>query len=66
MLFRSRRGDILAAAGLLEDAEHSAPLRIRLDPYARELLAVLPHRTTDAAVAGRLREAAARAGLRVG
>jgi transcriptional regulator with XRE-family HTH domain len=51
------------AAGHLVLAEATAPLRLRLDPLARELLVALPPRIADRDLAGQLRVAARRAGL---
>ncbi|AXI78455.1 XRE family transcriptional regulator [Peterkaempfera bronchialis] len=59
----ARTGRTDEAAGHLEQAEATAPLRFLLDPFARELLAALPARITDTEIAGRLRETAQRAGI---
>ncbi|WP_328915020.1 MULTISPECIES: hypothetical protein [unclassified Streptomyces] len=59
----ARTGRTDEAAGYLEQAEATAPLRLLLDPFARELLAALPTRITDPEVVGRLRAVAQRAGL---
>ncbi|MBF9071742.1 helix-turn-helix domain-containing protein [Streptacidiphilus fuscans] len=60
----ARLGQEDMAAGLLVQAEALAPLRVRLDPFARELLAVLPARTGDPAAAEAVRRIAQRAGVR--
>jgi hypothetical protein len=59
----ARRGAAGQAATRLREAEELAPLRLRLDPFARELLSVLPARTGDRAAAGVLGQIAGRAGL---
>lgn len=59
----ARRGDVRAAVALLVDADRAAPLLVRLDPFARELLAVLPSRAIDRDLQGALRTLAAGAGL---
>jgi len=59
----ARLGQEAAAAGLLVQAEAEAPLRVRLAPFARELLAVLPSRV-DPAAAEEVRRIAERAGMR--
>lgn len=38
----ARQGDVSTATALLSDADSSAPLRFRLHPFARDILAVLP------------------------
>ncbi|MET8623767.1 helix-turn-helix transcriptional regulator [Kitasatospora sp. NPDC004669] len=59
----ARLGQEDTAAGLLVQAEALAPLRVRLSPFARELLAVLPARTGDRAAAEAVRQIAGRAGM---
>jgi transcriptional regulator with XRE-family HTH domain len=59
----ARRWEIGRAAAWLREAEKMAPLRLRLDPFARELLAVLPSRASDATEAAVLEQMAGRAGL---
>lgn len=56
----ARQGDIDAAVALLTDADATAPLRFRLHPFARDILAVLPACAGDVAPLRRLAE---RAGL---
>nr|WP_329486706.1 helix-turn-helix transcriptional regulator [Kitasatospora sp. NBC_01246] len=51
------------AAAHLAAAEELAPLRVHLDPFARELLAALPARTGSPAAAEAVRRIAARAGM---
>ncbi|MFE9426504.1 helix-turn-helix domain-containing protein [Kitasatospora sp. NPDC006697] len=58
----ARLGEPAAAAARLLAAERTAPLRTRLDPLARELLAVLPARLTDPAQAAAVHRLASRAG----
>ncbi len=60
----ARRGRADRAAARLIEADAAAALRLRLDPFARELVAALLTRTTDAAQAAAVRELAERAGLR--
>ncbi|WP_394814738.1 helix-turn-helix domain-containing protein [Streptomyces millisiae] len=60
----ARREDIGQAAAWLRAAEEAAPLWLRLDPFARELLTALPARTGGTAEAALLHQMAARAGLR--
>ncbi|WP_340375902.1 helix-turn-helix domain-containing protein [Streptomyces sp. SS7] len=57
---RQNRAD--EAAARLIEADAAAPLRLRLDPFARDLVAALTDRTTVQAAA--LRDLAERAGLR--
>ncbi|MFE5094630.1 helix-turn-helix domain-containing protein [Streptomyces sp. NPDC056638] len=52
------------AAACLVEADAAAPLRLRLDPFARELAAALAARTTDTLQAAAVRDLAERAGLR--
>ncbi|UQA93726.1 helix-turn-helix domain-containing protein [Streptomyces halobius] len=52
------------AAARLVEADAAAPLRLRLDPFAREVIAVLAARTSDTALATAVRSLAERAGLR--
>ncbi|MFE4333262.1 helix-turn-helix domain-containing protein [Streptomyces sp. NPDC056831] len=52
------------AAARLVEADAAAPLRLRLDPFARELAAALAPRTTDTLQAAAVRDLAERAGLR--
>jgi transcriptional regulator with XRE-family HTH domain len=59
----ARRGEAGEAAAGLAEADRLAPLRVRLDPFARDLLAVLPARTDDPDVARTLGALADRAGL---
>jgi hypothetical protein len=59
----ARRGEVGDAAARLSEADRLAPLRVRLDPFARDLLAVLPARTEDGDVARTLGALADRAGL---
>jgi hypothetical protein len=59
----ARRGEARGAAALLTEADELAPLRVRLDPFARDLLIVLPSRTDDQDAAEILRALADRAGL---
>jgi transcriptional regulator with XRE-family HTH domain len=59
----ARRGQIGEAAARLTEADRLAPLRVRLDPFARDLLTVLPSRTDDQDTAGTLRALATRVGL---
>jgi hypothetical protein len=58
-----RLGHECMAAELLVQAEALAPLRVRLDPFARELLSVLPTRIDDHNAAEQVRRIGARAGL---
>lgn len=60
----ARHGAVESAAARLSEAEAVAPLRFRLDPFARELLAVLPARAATREVSEALRHAGERAGLR--
>jgi transcriptional regulator with XRE-family HTH domain len=64
-LAEARGGDVPAAARSLAEAARAAPLRTLVDPWARELLSVLPDRVPgrDGAV---LRAFAARAGVLAG
>lgn len=59
----ARVGDIGTAARDLSKAEQEAPLRLRLDPFVRELLTVLPQRADDSETSEGLRQMAVRAGL---
>lgn len=59
----ARRGEVRAAVALLAEADRAAPLLVHLDPFARDLLAVLPSRTVDRDLRDTLRTLAARAGL---
>ncbi|MGX1545155.1 helix-turn-helix domain-containing protein [Streptomyces adustus] len=59
---RQDRADVAAAR--LVEADAAAPLRLRLDPFARDLVAVLTDRTTDTVQAAAVRDLAERAGLR--
>ncbi|WP_242640616.1 helix-turn-helix domain-containing protein [Streptomyces kasugaensis] len=52
------------AAARLVEADTAAPLRLRLDPFARELVAALAARTTDTVQVAAVRKLAERAGLR--
>ncbi|MGW9046794.1 helix-turn-helix domain-containing protein [Streptomyces lydicus] len=52
------------AADRLVEADTAAPLRLRLDPFARELLAALAARTTNTVQVAAVRNLAERAGLR--
>ncbi|MFI8438494.1 DNA-binding protein [Streptomyces sp. NPDC079020] len=52
------------AAARLVEADAAAPLRLRLDPFARELVTALAARTTDTVQATAVRNLAERAGLR--
>ncbi|MEU9115277.1 hypothetical protein AB0D04_26725 [Streptomyces sp. NPDC048483] len=60
----ARQGRITQAAAHLVEAEAAAPLRLRLDPFAREAIAVLAARTSDTGQATAMRSPAERAGLR--
>ncbi|MFJ8475722.1 helix-turn-helix domain-containing protein [Kitasatospora sp. NPDC094011] len=60
----ARLGAPEKATACLADAEALAQLRLRLDPFARELLAVLLTRTNNSAAAETVRQIAARAGMR--
>ncbi|MFG3227620.1 helix-turn-helix domain-containing protein [Kitasatospora sp. NPDC048194] len=60
----ARLGQDERAAALLARAEALAPLRVRLAPFARELLAVLPVRVGDPGTAATVRRIAQRAGMR--
>lgn len=60
----ARRGHADQAAARLVEADAAAPLRLRLDPFARELLPVLCARVTDAAWAAEIRTLAERTRLR--
>ncbi|MET7932594.1 helix-turn-helix domain-containing protein [Streptomyces sp. NPDC005322] len=60
----ARRGRVDEAAARLVEADAAAPLRLRLDPFARELVAALAARTTDTVQAEAARNLAERAGLR--
>ena len=59
----ARAGDFARAADELMAAEATAPLRFRLDPFARELLVALPARLADHERAEHVRAAACRTGL---
>lgn len=59
----ARQGDAATAASFLCDAEAMAPLRFRLDPLARDLLAVLPAHANEPGVATAVRQLATRAGV---
>ncbi|ARQ70717.1 hypothetical protein [Streptomyces marincola] len=59
----ARRQAVGRAAAVLREAEEAAPLRLRLDPFARELLIVLPTRAGDAATAALLRGGGRTGGL---
>ncbi|WP_103543230.1 helix-turn-helix domain-containing protein [Streptomyces sp. SM1] len=52
------------AAALLVEADAAAPQRLRLDPFARELIAALAVRTTDTVQATAVRNLAEQAGVR--
>ncbi|MFE6904232.1 helix-turn-helix domain-containing protein [Streptomyces sp. NPDC057717] len=52
------------AAARLVEADTAAPLRLRLDPFARELVAALDARTTNTVQVAAVRNLAERAGLR--
>ncbi|GAA0347170.1 DNA-binding protein [Streptomyces blastmyceticus] len=52
------------AAACLVEADQVAPLRLRLDPIARDLIAALASRTVDTVQAAAVRDLAERAGLR--
>ncbi|MFJ5726307.1 helix-turn-helix domain-containing protein [Streptomyces sp. NPDC093149] len=58
----ARQGRADEAAARLVEADAAAPLRLRLDPFARDLVAALTDRTTVQAAA--VRDLAERAGLR--
>ncbi|CCK32084.1 transcriptional regulator, XRE family [Streptomyces davaonensis JCM 4913] len=58
----ARHGRADEAAARLVEADAAAPLRLRLDPFARDLVAALTDRTTVQAAA--VRDLAGRAGLR--
>ncbi|MEJ8654689.1 helix-turn-helix transcriptional regulator [Streptomyces sp. MS1.AVA.3] len=58
----ARQGRADQAAARLVEADAVAPMRLRLDPFARDLVAVLVDRTTVHAAA--VRDLAERAGLR--
>jgi len=59
----ARVGELDRAVALLAEAHKHAALRLALDPFARELLAVLPGRIADPAMAGKLRAIAVLAGV---
>ena len=59
----ARIGDGNASVRLLLRAEADAPMRVRLDPAARDLLAVLPSHAADSRVAAQARELAERVGV---
>ncbi|MGX2995519.1 helix-turn-helix domain-containing protein [Streptomyces sp. JNUCC 64] len=59
----ARVGDTVRAAADLVEAEAIAPLRVRLDPFARELLSALASRADTPAVADAVHPIAERAGL---
>ncbi|MEV7778489.1 DNA-binding protein [Kitasatospora sp. NPDC088351] len=63
-LAHARLGRLEETAANLAAAEELAPLRVRLDSFARELLAVLPAQTHDPASAETIRRIAERAGVR--
>jgi transcriptional regulator with XRE-family HTH domain len=52
------------AAAHLVEADVAAPLRLRLDPFARDLVAALASRTVDTVQAAAVRDLAEQAGLR--
>ncbi|MFE4054928.1 helix-turn-helix domain-containing protein [Streptomyces sp. NPDC059096] len=52
------------AAACLTEADQVAPLRLRLDPFARDLVAALASRTVDTVQAAAVRDLAERAGVR--
>ncbi len=60
----ARRGRPDQAAARLVEADTAAPLRLRLDPFARELLAALTTRADDAAQAVAVWNLAEQVGLR--
>lgn len=60
----ARQGRADRAAVRLVEADAAAPLRLRLDPFARELVAALATRTTDTVQATAVRNLAERAGMR--
>ncbi|MFC5800763.1 helix-turn-helix domain-containing protein [Streptomyces formicae] len=60
----ARQGDTAQAITDLAEAEAAAPLRLRLDPFARELIAALPARASNQAQAEVLARLAERTGLR--
>jgi transcriptional regulator with XRE-family HTH domain len=59
----ARRGGVGDAAAQLVEADRLAPLRVRRDPFARDLLAVLPARTDEPDAIRALRTLAEGAGL---
>ncbi|MFJ4774597.1 helix-turn-helix domain-containing protein [Streptomyces uncialis] len=59
----ARGGDTARAVADLVEAEAIAPLRVRLDPFARELVFALASRADTPAVADAVRPIAERAGL---
>lgn len=59
----ARRGEVWEAAARLTEADELTPLRVRLDPFARDLLTVLPSCTDDRDTARTLQALATRAGL---
>lgn len=59
---RQHRAD--EAVARLVEADAAAPLRLRLDPFARDLVAALTDRTTETVQAAAVRDLAERAGLR--
>lgn len=60
----ARQGHTDGAVARLVEADAAAPLRLRLDPFARELVAVLAARTTDTVQATAVRNLAEQAGVR--
>ncbi|MEU1516246.1 DNA-binding protein [Streptomyces sp. NPDC005811] len=60
----ARRGRTGQAAARLDEADATAPFRLRLDPLARDLVAALAVRTTDPVQAAAVRNLAERTGLR--
>ncbi|MEU3093564.1 helix-turn-helix transcriptional regulator [Streptomyces sp. NPDC006967] len=60
----ARQGRADQAAARLIEADAAAPLRLRLAPFARELVAALAARTTDTVQAAAVRNLAEQAGMR--
>ncbi|KOU43572.1 helix-turn-helix domain-containing protein [Streptomyces sp. WM6378] len=60
----ARQCHVDRAAALLVEADAVAPLRLRLDPFARDLVAALAARTLDTVQVSAVRNLAERAGLR--
>ncbi|MFJ2841652.1 helix-turn-helix domain-containing protein [Streptomyces griseofuscus] len=60
----ARQGRADQAAALLVEADAAAPLRLRLDPFARDLVAALIDRTIDTVQVAAVCDLAERAGLR--